>query len=88
MGNAREPGSERASITVTHGEVVCTPIPYHTFRVGPFSITIELDEDSLVPDSIKRTIERARAVLHEQARKEYAEAKKFWFDEWKVGGRS
>lgn len=79
----------KATITVTHGEVVCTPVPYHSFRVGPFSLTVEVDKDrGIDAKDIEQLVERTRTVLREQARKEYAEAKAFWLREWaSVSGR-
>jgi hypothetical protein len=72
----------KVTVTATFGEVVCTPVPYHAFRVGPFSMTVECEAGGE-----QKALERAMTVLRAQAREEYKADKEFWHREWRVGER-
>lgn len=73
------------TVTVTIGEVVCTPVPYHAFRVGPFAMTLDLEGLSL--ERAEAAIRKMREMLVRQQREEYQAAKEFFHREWRVGER-
>ena len=72
--------AERESVTATVGEIVATPIPYHSFRVGPYSATVFVREG----EPLEAALRRAEAAALKVARAAYAEAWEFWSRTWRV----
>jgi hypothetical protein len=68
------------SVTATIGEVVVTPVPYHSFRVGPYSATVTVKEG----ESLATAFERAQGAAKKIAVETYREALAFWSKEWRV----
>lgn len=54
-------------ITVTWGEETFSPIPFNSFRTGPFSLTTTVRDD----ESTEQAFDRAWAFLDAYARKQY-----------------
>lgn len=71
--------SGRSTVTVTVGEVAVSPVQYHTFRVGPFSLTLECRAG----ESEAEALERGQKILEKHAREAYVRARAFWANEWK-----
>ena len=67
-------------VTATVGEIVATPMPYHSFRVGPYSVTTYVREG----ETSEAALRRAEAACLKVARAAYAEAWSFWSKTWKV----
>lgn len=75
--------AERATVTVTWGESVSTPLQYHSYRVGPFSATVSVEDG----ETIEHALERAQRALNAHAARMAKAAREFWAREWKLDER-
>jgi len=67
-------------VTATWGEVTTCPIPYHSFRVGPFTVEVEVRQG----EAEEQALERAQRAADAHGRRAYLAARDFWWREWRV----
>ena len=61
---------KQGQLTFTVGKMVFTPIPYNTFEVGPFSMTVGEDD---TPESVMAALKVISDRAHEEALKQYVD---------------
>lgn len=71
---------DRGSVTVTWGEAVCSPLQYHSYRVGPFSVTVSVEDG----ETVEQALERAQRAVNAHAARMVKAAREFWEREWNV----
>ena len=49
-------------ITVTKGEMAFSPVQYHSFRVGPFTIEMEVPAGTSIGDAIKTANDKLESM--------------------------
>ena len=69
----------KTTMTATFGEVVSTQVPFHSFRIGPYSLTVECEESEA-----RAVLDHAMDVLRRQAMADYKVAREFWHNELRV----
>jgi hypothetical protein len=66
------------AVTATWGDEAFTPVPFNSFRVGPFSLTTAVRPD----ETPEQAMDRAYTFLDNFARKVYVQKRKGFFDRY------